>query len=60
MLEASLGAHSRPVIIANADLVAAQGWRTVLVERDGLFAGHDVTVYCNRSGLYPDWHLNQI
>ena len=60
MLEASLGAHSRPVMIANADLAAVQGWRIVLVERDGLFAGHDVTTYCNRSGLFLDWHLNRI
>ncbi len=126
VLEASLAARSRPVIIANADLVAprdngfslepgyfghlladhglgsvrffgkpfpevfdlverslpgipkekiimcgdtlhtdilgaaARGWRTVLVTRDGLFAGHDVAAFCNQSGLRPDWRLNRI
>lgn len=39
---------------------AARGWRTVLVTRDGLFAGHDTAPFCTRSGLHPDWRLARI
>lgn len=39
---------------------AARGWRTVLVTRDGLFAGHDTEGFCARSGLHPDWRLPRI
>lgn len=39
---------------------AARGWRTVLVSRDGLFAGHDTTLFCRASGIFPDWRLERI
>lgn len=39
---------------------AAKNWRTVLVTRDGLFSGHDTQVFCQKSGLYPDWRLARI
>ena len=39
---------------------AAQGWRTVLVERDGMFCGTDASEYCHRSALVPTWRLSRI
>lgn len=39
---------------------AAQGWRTVLVTADGLFAGQDTRPYETRSGIVPDWRLARI
>ncbi|MDE4141795.1 MULTISPECIES: HAD-IIA family hydrolase [Rhodobacterales] len=33
----------------------AQGWNTALITAHGLFAGHDVTGYIERSGIVPDW-----
>ena len=39
---------------------SAQGWRTVLVTRDGLFAGSDTVAFSNRSGLFADWRLDRI
>lgn len=39
---------------------AARNWRTVLVTRDGLFSGHDTQVFCQQSGLFPDWRLARI
>ena len=39
---------------------AARGWRTVLVERDGMFAGADVWPFCQASGIYPTWRLGRI
>ncbi len=39
---------------------AAQGWRTVLVERDGMFCGTDAREYCHRSALVPTWRLSRI
>ena len=39
---------------------AARGWKTVLVTRDGLFAGFDTSDFCKRSNLYPDWRLPSI
>ncbi len=39
---------------------AAMGWRSVLVTRDGLFAGHDVGVYARDSGITADWKLARI
>jgi ribonucleotide monophosphatase NagD (HAD superfamily) len=38
----------------------ARGWRTVLVTRDGLFAGHSTDEFCKRSKLTPDWQLARI
>ena len=39
---------------------AARGWRTVLVTRDGLFAGHDTHPFSTRSRLFADWRLERI
>lgn len=39
---------------------AAQGWRTVLVTADGLFAGRDTKLFEQRSGIVPDWRLARI
>jgi len=39
---------------------AARGWRTVLVERDGMFSGVDAGKYSNRAGLVPTWRLPRI
>lgn len=34
---------------------AAAGWRTVLISGHGLFRGHDVDHYVERSGIVPDF-----
>lgn len=39
---------------------AAQGWRTVLVERDGMFAGVDANHYSGLAKLIPTWRLPRI
>lgn len=39
---------------------AAQGWRTVLVTQDGLFAGFDTDTFSARSGLFADWRVERI
>lgn len=39
---------------------AAQGWRTVLVTHDGLFAGVETEDFSARAGLFADWCLNRI
>ncbi|MCG6903760.1 MAG: HAD hydrolase-like protein [Rhodobacter sp.] len=39
---------------------AAYGWRSVLVTRDGLFAGHDVAGFTKASGIHADWQLDRI
>ena len=39
---------------------SAQGWRTVLVTNDGLFAGFDTDAFSVRSGLFADWRLKRI
>ena len=39
---------------------AARGWRTVLVERDGMFAGLDTHAFRDASGLVPTWRLPRI
>jgi ribonucleotide monophosphatase NagD (HAD superfamily) len=39
---------------------AARQWRTVLVTRDGLFAGVDTTPYCTGARLFPTWRLEKI
>ena len=39
---------------------AARGWRTVLVTRDGLFAGHDTSEFSRQADLYADWRLERI
>jgi HAD superfamily hydrolase (TIGR01450 family) len=39
---------------------AARGWRTVLVTRDGLFAGHDTQTFCEQAALFPTWRTPRI
>ena len=39
---------------------AAQGWRTVLVEHDGMFCGVDTHDYRTSSGITPSWRLSRI
>lgn len=39
---------------------SARGWRTVLVTRDGLFAGFDTNAFSTRSGLFADWRVERI
>ncbi len=39
---------------------AARGWRTVLVTQDGLFAGHDTSLFSSRSNLFADWRVGRI
>lgn len=39
---------------------AARGWRSVLVERDGMFSGVDADQYSRSSGLVPTWRLPRI
>ena len=39
---------------------AARGWRTVLVTQDGLFAGHETSVFSAKSNLFADWRLDRI
>ena len=39
---------------------AARGWRTVLVEQDGMFAGVDTAAYRAEAGLVPSWRLARI
>ncbi len=39
---------------------AARGWGTVLVTRDGLFAGHDTAPCCHAAGIFPTWRLERI
>ena len=39
---------------------AARNWRTVLVTKDGMFTGHDTQLFCDRSGIYPDWRVERI
>ena len=39
---------------------AAQGWKTVLVTKDGLFSGFDTKSYCEDSGIFPNWRLDRL
>jgi len=39
---------------------AAIGWRTVLVTRDGLYAGQDVEPYMQDAAIFPDWRVERI
>ena len=67
LLEQTLGEVDQDKIIMCGDSLhtdvigaAARGWKTVLVTRDGLFAGFDTRDFCKRSNLYPDWRLPSI
>ena len=39
---------------------AARGWQTVLVTRDGLYAGLDAAAFARKCGILPDWKLGRI
>ena len=39
---------------------ASRNWKSVLVTRDGLFAGHATEDYCERSQIFPDWRAPRI
>lgn len=39
---------------------AARNWRTVLVTEDGMFTGHDTQLFCDQSGIFPDWRVERI
>ena len=39
---------------------AARNWRTVLVTKDGMFTGHDTQLFCDQSGIFPDWRVERI
>lgn len=39
---------------------AAQGWKTVLVTRDGVLAGQDPEEFITASGIHPDYRLERI
>ncbi len=60
--------HIRPDRIAmcgdtlHTDILGATafGWQTVLVTRDGLFAGTDVDRFVNASKIFSSWQLERI
>ncbi|TFL17221.1 HAD-IIA family hydrolase [Jannaschia formosa] len=67
MVEASLPGIAPDRIVMCGDTLhtdilgaAARGWRTVLVERDGLFSGEDAMSFCGAAGMFPDWRLPRI
>lgn len=67
MIEASLPGIAPDRIVMCGDTLhtdilgaAARGWKTVLVEKDGLFSGHAASSYCSRAGIYPTWTLPRI
>ncbi len=67
MTEASLADISKDRIAMCGDSLhtdilgaAAAGWRSVLVTKDGLFAGADVTAYAADSGIHADWQVGRI
>lgn len=67
MVEASLPgiAPSRIVMCGDTlhtDILGAEarGWRTVLVEQDGLFSGRDAMTFCRAAEILPDWRLSRI
>ena len=39
---------------------AAQGWKTVLVTKDGLFSGFDTKRFCEVSRIFPNWRLERL
>ena len=67
MIEASLPGTARTRIAMCGDTLhtdilgaAARNWRTVLVSRDGLFAGEDTEGYCSEADIFPSWRLEAI
>ena len=41
-------------------VAAARGWRTVLVTQDGLFTGHETSIFSAKSNLFADRRLDRI
>ena len=39
---------------------AAQGWKTVLVTKDGLFSGFETQSYSEKSGIFANWRLDRL
>jgi len=39
---------------------AAQGWKTVLVTKDGLFTGFETQTFCEQSRIFPNWRLERL
>ena len=39
---------------------AAQGWKTVLVTKDGLFSGFETQSYSEESGIFANWRLDRL
>jgi HAD superfamily hydrolase (TIGR01450 family) len=67
LVEASLPGMAPSRIVMCGDTLhtdilgaAARGWRTVLVEQDGLFSGRDATSFCDAAEVFPDWRLPRI
>lgn len=67
LVEASLKmTHPAQIIMCGDTLhtdvlgAAARGWKTVLVTKDGLFAGHDTQPFCEQAGLFPTWRVARI
>ncbi len=67
MIEHSLPGIARARIVMCGDSLhtdilgaAARGWRSVLVSRDGLFAGEDALAYAHQAKISPTWHLMRI
>tara|TARA_R110000851_G_scaffold131698_8_gene265880 strand:- start:1148 stop:2092 length:945 start_codon:yes stop_codon:yes gene_type:complete len=67
MVEASLPSLSPERIVMCGDTLhtdilgaASRGWRTVLVEKDGLFSGQDTGAYLCQANLFPTWRLSRI
>ena len=67
MVEASLPGMPRNRIAMCGDTLhtdilgaASRGWRTVLVERDGMFSGVDTRPFCDVSALFPEWRVQRI
>ena len=38
----------------------AQGWKTVLVTKDGLFSGFETQSYSEESGIFANWRLDRL
>ena len=39
---------------------ARQGWKTALITRDGVLAGHEPAGFITASGIFPNWQLDRI
>lgn len=66
-IEATLPGIPRDRIVMCGDTLhtdilgaAARGWKTVLVEMDGLFSGHDTPRFCDSAQIHPTFRLSRI